>query len=262
MTLGTLGTLILFCMARITANLGVASMPTGLSLSEPVRAASNRAAYYFLLETISVTIAVIVSIRLLAETSLHESLWFLSPAVLVAAALIPPIVRKEPFPEIGLSRKKAREILLVLGCTCVVVFGAAFFGLWLLTRCGLEPPLRIVPQGNRQILSWLLHQFLYVAVAEELFFRGYLQGNILRLTATIRLDANRVSLRNWLSIVLSAVCFAAAHLIVQGQAISVLTFLPGIVLGWLFIRTKSLLAPILFHGLANTFYCICTTFLL
>jgi len=35
-----------------------------------------------------------------------------------------------------------------------------------------------------------------------------------------------------------------------------MTFLPGRVLGWLFIRTKSLLAPVLFHGLANTCYCL------
>ena len=201
------------------------------------------------------------AIRLLAETSLHESLWFLSPAVLVAAALVPTIVRKDQFPEIGLSRRNAKEILLVLACTCVVVFGAAFFGLWLLTRHGLEAPLRVIPQGNRQLLSWLLYQFLYAAVAEEVFFRGYLQGNILRLTATIRRETDRLSLRNWTSIILSAVCFAAAHVIVQGQAASVLTFLPGLVLGWLFIRTRSLLAPILFHGLANTFYCICTALL-
>ena len=248
-------------MARSTANLDIAGIPTGMSLSESARAAPDRAVYRLLLETVSLTIAVVLTIRLIAETSLHESLWFLSPAVLVAAALMPPIVRKDPFPEIGLSRKKAKEILLVLGCTCVVVFGAAFFGIWLLTRCGIQPPLRVVPQESRQILSWLLHQFLYVAVAEEVFFRGYLQGNILRLTATIRLEANRVSLRNWISIILSAGCFAAAHVIVQGQAISVLTFLPGIVLGWLFIRTKSLLAPIIFHGLANVFYCICTSLL-
>jgi len=38
--------------------------------------------------------------------------------------------------------------------------------------------------------------------------------------------------------------------------VSAVTFLPGLILGWLFIRTGSLLAPILFHGLANTFYCM------
>lgn len=248
-------------MSDSAANIGISSRPlTGLSLVESASVVPRRAGW-LLAETVAVTITVVLTIRLLAETSLHESLWFLGPAVLVAAALIPPIVRKDRFPEIGLSRRETKEVFLVLACTCVVVFGVAFFGLWLLTLCGLEPPLRVVPHGNRQFLSWLLHQFLYVAVAEEVFFRGYLQGNILRLTATIRQEANRVSLRNWISIILSAVCFAAAHVIVQGQAISVLTFLPGLVLGWLFIRTKSLLAPILFHGLANTFYCICTAVL-
>jgi membrane protease YdiL (CAAX protease family) len=33
-----------------------------------------------------------------------------------------------------------------------------------------------------------------------------------------------------------------------------LTFLPGLILAWLFLRTGSLLAPIVFHGLANVSY--------
>ena len=248
-------------MSDSAATIGISGHRlTSLNLAESAPVAPSRAAW-LLVETVAVTTAAVLTIRLLAETSLRESLWFFSPAVLVAAALIPPIVRKDRFPEIGLSRKQAKETLFVLACTCVVAFGATFFGLWLLTLCGLEPSLRVVPQGNRQILSWLLHQFLYVAVAEEVFFRGYLQSNILRLTTTIRQEANRVSLRNWISIIVSAACFAAAHVIIHGQAISVLTFLPGLVLGWLFIRTRSLLAPILFHGLANTFYCICTALL-
>jgi membrane protease YdiL (CAAX protease family) len=93
---------------------------------------------------------------------------------------------------------------------------------------------------------------MYVAVAEEVFFRGFLQSNILRLTNTMA--GNRFRFQQWISICVSAACFAAAHIIVQGQIISALTFLPGLVLGWLFIRTKSLLAPILFHGLANMGY--------
>ena len=48
-----------------------------------------------------------------------------------------------------------------------------------------------------------------------------------------------------------AACFAVAHIIVQGRIILVLTFLPGLVLGRLFIRTKLLLAPILFHSMGQ-----------
>jgi membrane protease YdiL (CAAX protease family) len=93
---------------------------------------------------------------------------------------------------------------------------------------------------------------MYVAMAEEVFFRGYVQSNILRLAGP--LIGGRTRLAEWASIAISAVCFAVAHVIVQGQLVSVLTFLPGLILGWLFIRTGSLLAPILFHGLANVCY--------
>ena len=66
----------------------------------------------------------------------------------------------------------------------------------------------------------------------------------------------RPRLKDWADTGVCAACFVAAHVIIQGQIVSVLTFLPGLVLGWLFIRTKSLLAPILFHGLANVCYVV------
>ncbi len=134
----------------------------------------------------------------------------------------------------------------------MVVFPAVFCSFVLLKSYGLNLPLRPVLSQNQEWVSWVLYQFMYVAVAEEVFFRGYVQGNILRLINAVM--ARRRMLQCWVSIVISAACFAAAHMIIQGRIISALTFLPGLVLGWLFIRTKSLLAPILFHGLANMGY--------
>jgi len=135
-----------------------------------------------------------------------------------------------------------------------IVFSSALFaGLWLLKSFGLGLPLQPVPPKEQDWISWLFYQFMYVAVAEEVFFRGYMQNNILRLTNPGKDGQRRWK---WLSIALSAACFAVAHIIIQGRIILVLTFLPGLVLGWLFIRTRSLLAPILFHGLANTCYCL------
>ena len=113
-------------------------------------------------------------------------------------------------------------------------------------------PLQPVLAKNQSIIAWLLYQFLYVAVAEEIFFRGYVQNNILNLL-TAQNISQKLS-RNWLSIILSAAVFAVAHVIVLGRFISVVTFFPGLLLGWLFIRTKSLIAPILFHALANVSY--------
>ena len=105
-------------------------------------------------------------------------------------------------------------------------------------------------------ISWLVYQFLYVAVAEEVFFRGYVQANVARLLAQRRWPSE--AMRRTLALLASAACFAAAHAIVQGRMISLVTFVPGLLLAWLFLRTRSLLAPILFHGLANVTYGIMT----
>ncbi len=205
-----------------------------------------------LTETTLVTIAAILAIRLLAASSISNASWLVNPGILIAAALIPTAIRRVEFTKIGLNTKQIGPAILVVCKTCVVVFPALFAGLWLLKSFGLGLPLQPVPSKEQNWISWLFYQFMYVAVAEEVFFRGYVQNNILRLTNPGK--DGQCRLWKWLSIVLSGACFAVAHIIVQGRLILVLTFLPGLVLGWLFIRTRSLLAPILFHGLANACY--------
>jgi len=207
---------------------------------------------FLLTETALVTIAAILAIRLLATSSISRALWFVSPGILVAAALIPTAIRRAEFPKIGFNTRQICPTVLVVCQTCVVVFSALFAGLWLLKSFGLGLPLQPVQPKEQGWISWLFYQFMYIAVAEEVFFRGYMQNNILRLTKPGKNGQHR--LWKWLSIVLSAACFSVAHIIVLGQIISVLTFLPGLICGWLFIRTRSLLAPILFHGLANACY--------
>jgi len=207
-----------------------------------------------LVETTLVTIAAILAIRLMAVSFISNVAWFLNPVILVAAALIPTAIKRGKFAEMGFSIRQIGPTLLVLCRICIIVFSALFVGLWLLKSCGLTLPLRPVPPQGQGWVSWLLYQFMYVAVAEEVFFRGYVQTNILRLTNASK--SGQCRLWNWISIALSAACFSVAHIIVQGNVLLVLTFLPGLILGWLFIRTRSLLAPILFHGLANVCYCL------
>ncbi|MFA5240242.1 MAG: type II CAAX endopeptidase family protein [Phycisphaerae bacterium] len=205
-----------------------------------------------LTEIVLVTIVTILAIRFFGNGFLFTDAWFVAPGILIAAAIVPTAIKKRKFSEIGFNIKQIRNSLVVLGWTCMVVFPATFFGCWLLKSYGLNLPLRpMLPEGQN-LVGWLFYQFMYVAVAEEIFFRGYVQSNILKLISTAKLEQYR--LRQLISITLSAICFAAAHIIIQGHMISVLVFLPGLILGWLFIRTKSLLAPILFHGLANTCY--------
>jgi membrane protease YdiL (CAAX protease family) len=215
-------------------------------------------------ETLVVTTGAIGAITLLHARGSVGPQWLTIPAVLVMAALVPAWIAGRDFPHIGLHLDQAGLAVGTLGPVCVYALLVAFLSLWVLTLLSLPLPLRpIVPQGQSWC-AWLVYQFLYVAVAEEVFFRGYVQANTMRLLSHCGLgrttDPNPPSaIRHpqcLITMFVSAACFALAHVVVQGQITSLLTFLPGLILAWLFLRTGSLLAPILFHGLANVSYAV------
>jgi membrane protease YdiL (CAAX protease family) len=213
---------------------------------------SKRLNIALITESAVVMIAAIMAIKVCGTSSIFKPTWFAAPGILIAAAIVPTVIKRRDFAGIGLNNNKISHSLALLGSACFATFPAMFCGLWLMRYWGLELPLRSVMPPAQGWFSWLFYQFMYIAVAEEIFFRGYVQNNILRLTSAIVQERRRRL--QWISIIISAVCFAVAHTIIQGEIISLLTFLPGLVLAWLFVRTRSLLAPILFHGLANVFY--------
>lgn len=93
--------------------------------------------------------------------------------------------------------------------------------------------------------TFILVQFLMVALPEEVFFRGYLQkefGN------------------NIISVVIVSLLFAAAHLVticLSGGAgfgtcaQNGLTFFPSLVMGYLYLRTGTIWSSVFFHFFAN-----------
>jgi membrane protease YdiL (CAAX protease family) len=204
------------------------------------------------IETGVVTIGILALARVLHVGPYSTMRWFLIPSLLVAAALVPSWIARRPFSRIGLDRVNVGSALKLVACVCLIAGPIAFLVQWTATRLGLPIPLRPVFTSQGDCLSWLVYQFLYVAVAEEVFFRGYVQSNVMQLLARRRWKSAITA--RWVGIVISASCFAVAHVIVQGQVASLLTFFPGLLMAWLFVRTRSLLAPILFHGLANVAY--------
>lgn len=202
-------------------------------------------------ETAVVALGVIAAVRLLHVCDAADLQWFLIPCVLVAAALAPTWIARRDFPPIGLTREHRGLALRTVLLPCLCILPAACLVVWRLALSGVPIPLQPVLAEGQSLSTWLLYQFLYVATAEEVFFRGYVQANVMRW-----LDERRLSpqARQQIAILVSAACFALAHVVVQGQIVSALTFLPGLLLAWLFVRTRSLLAPILFHGLANVSY--------
>ena len=77
-------------------------------------------------------------------------------------------------------------------------------------------------------------------IAEELVFRGAILNKLL---SSLKGD------QHWIAIVLSALIFGIIHLnFVQGLH----AFLIGLLLGWMFYRTGSVIPGILFHWVNNT----------
>jgi len=239
-------------MDYLSSQFSIVNLPPTVESAQFFGTKLKRLDMLLLVETALVMITGVFAIKIFQTSLASGTRWFVTPGILVSAALIPTVIRKTKLFEIGPAFKQIKCSLVVLGWSCFVVFPAMFCGLWLLKSYGLNCPLRPVLPQKHEWVCWLFYQFMYIAVAEEIFFRGYVQGNILTSMSTIIEEKHW--LQQWISIVLSAACFAVAHILVQGRIISGLTFFPGLILGWLFIRTKSLVGPILFHGLANVCY--------
>jgi membrane protease YdiL (CAAX protease family) len=222
-------------------------------MTQPHRDAKDILETSLLAETVFVTTAAILLVKVFTSGPFSSSSWLICPMIMVVAALLPTAAKGRDFPALGFVREQRTIALRCLYRTCLIVFPFVFLLYRFLHSLGMTLPLLPVAPRGPEWLGWLFYQFLYIAVAEELFFRGYLQANILRLAKPAARQSHR--LQQWWSIAVSAGVFAIAHVIIGGRITALVTFLPGLVLAWLFVRTRSLLAPILFHGLANCFYC-------
>jgi len=203
------------------------------------------------LEMVSVTVATILLTKFLRAVLDNRYAWFIVPSLLIAAAVIPTVLRRRSLADVGFQMGRTGPNLRVLCISCLVLAPILLCCVLLFKHYHVQLPLcPVVPDGKW--FSWLVYQFLYVAVAEETFFRGYVQSNIL-LLLTMAVQKKPVLLE-LLSVISAAVIFALSHSVLLGSTQAALTFFPGLIFGWIFIKTKSLLAPILLHGLANAGY--------
>jgi len=103
--------------------------------------------------------------------------------------------------------------------------------LFLLLCCSIF----VYPSAGR-----VLYQFFGVALPEEFYFRGFLQdelGNNLR------------------AVIFVSILFSFMHLprlIFYSDLLSIMTFFPSLIMGYLYLKTGNILASTVFHFLANT----------
>ncbi|MCK5392085.1 MAG: CPBP family intramembrane metalloprotease [Deltaproteobacteria bacterium] len=93
--------------------------------------------------------------------------------------------------------------------------------------------------------SFVLTQLLLVALPEEVFFRGYLQQKIGNNIKGIIIVSLLFAVGHFITL-----CLGGGHnLAICAQAI--LTFFPSLVMGYLYLYSRTLWASIIFHFFAN-----------
>ncbi len=149
----------------------------------------------------------------------------------------------EPFEKLGwTSRKWPGYAALGLLLFPLVFFGAAFLE-WILLKLGLSAP--IMPRPSfLSFRGWLevplaVVLVVVVAFAEETIFRGYLILRFTSVTESVRTAA-----------VLSSVVFSLGHGY-EGTAGLTTVGLMGLFFAVVYLRTGSLIAPIVMHFLQD-----------
>lgn len=97
--------------------------------------------------------------------------------------------------------------------------------------------LALENQDNLALLFFFVTAAIAAPIFEEIFFRGFLMASLTRV------------MPGWAAVLLSALIFAAAHLSLS-EVLPLMTL--GIVLGFVYGRSRNLLASILLHSLWNS----------
>jgi|GEM_PF-2344855 len=189
------------------------------------------------------------------ESTALPAKWILIPITWIALTLIPIYFNSALINSLGLSSEKTVENRKYIVLCMIFLFPITYLSVLTMDQLGL--PLPNLSQINlHHMILWALYQLCYVAVCEEFFFRGYL--------ASILLPCKKhpISNKNWrlniIYILVSSLLFAVSHIVISESLAGILTFIPGVALAYIFIRTQSIFVTIILHAGANIFYVLST----
>jgi membrane protease YdiL (CAAX protease family) len=175
------------------------------------------------------------------------------PILFFVLGLAIPIVRGRGHWYQGVSGESIGRDLALLAGVLLIAFSLLYVGLKAVQSFAWEVPL-MEPPIEGQWVPWAVHQMTHVALPEEVFFRGYLLCTILLFCQKCRWSDPKVG--QTVAVLGSALIFGIFHAVVWESGFALLTFFPGVLMGWLFLRTRSLIVPVLFHAMANVGYAV------
>ena len=162
----------------------------------------------------------------------------LVPLVAVAAMLYGPYLwaraRKEPLQAYGLSFRPSRRALYEAAAAAMLTLGP----LTLLVFTGW--PGRTWPRSlPLSAVAAFASSGLVAAFSEEVFFRGWVQTLLVR------------AFHPALAVAGASALFALSHLVFRSDPYYLLTFFPGLVMGWLRLKHGDVAPAVLYHFLGN-----------
>ena len=181
-----------------------------------------------------VFVAVIAAVRLSFFVPLGR---FLSPSLLAAALfLYAPLPRywRRGFPAWARATDPGRSVAFF-----ALLAGAGAIGYFLFVRLPLPPAISPYHGTVPITAAMAAHHLLLVALPEEVFFRGYLY------------DAFEETGRE--PVVPVALLFALGHFVIAPSPFRLLTFFPGLLLGWGRKKSGNVYVPTAVHFLYNLF---------
>ncbi|MDA3863850.1 MAG: type II CAAX endopeptidase family protein [Deltaproteobacteria bacterium] len=196
---------------------------------------------------------------LFAYISLVFAVIFLLTPELVLARLTP---ENQDKPQIKLWQHSLLKSIIWGVATSVILLGAYWLlhyfwfkyscpgnsGFSLGRNCSNYHSTFTYPFSLLKSLDLLAFQLIIVAFPEEFFYRGFLQPLLYKSTQLQRFTGFK---KIGAAIFLQALLFAVGHFLIDFNPMRLSVFFPALFFGFIAWKSKSILAPIIFHTAAN-----------
>ncbi len=129
--------------------------------------------------------------------------------------------------------RKKKLLLYTLACLAIgAVLGTMEYSI-------LRPAPAFPTFEVKYLLRDMIYMFLFVGLGEELLFRGLLQIDLMKVFGVKG------------GLILASLMFAIMHLTWRSLPELGFVFIAGLILGFLYWKTKNLVLPIIIHGINN-----------
>lgn len=137
-----------------------------------------------------------------------------------------------------------------IACGILIPYALAFYGYFWLEAYSKGETLTFSLHWPEGIIQVVATQIFVIAMPEEFFWRGFVQGSLLKKWPN---EHFLWGIPLGRAVIITNLFFALAHFMIGFMPLRLLTFFPGLIFSALVVRQKSLLSAILFHALCNLF---------